>query len=101
MSKLTRRQAMLAAMGTAFSLALGAEAISASQAQKLDGLEKRVRMGFIGVGDRGTSLLRVALTYPQSEVLAVCDIDSQAMKRSQDIVEQARGSRPQGFDKDA
>ena len=48
--------------------------IAAPEAQ-ISPSEKKVRVGFIGVGDRGTGLLKVALQYPQLEVPVVCDID--------------------------
>src|SRR5437867_8893185 len=100
MSKFSRREALMAAMGTGLSLALGGSTMAAPQPPALDGIDKKIRVGFIGVGDRGTALLHVALSYPQAEVPAVCDIDSVALKRAQDIVEKARGNRPEGFDKD-
>src|SRR5436190_24192911 len=100
MSRLSRREALMAAMGTGLSLAMGGAIAAAPEAPKLDGLEKQIRLGFIGLGDRGTGLLKVALSYPQTEVPVVCDIDPKALHRAQDIVEKARGTKPEGFGKD-
>ena len=35
-----------------------------------------VRLGMIGVGTRGTSLLRTLLELPNTQVVALCDTDS-------------------------
>jgi predicted dehydrogenase len=60
---------------------------------------KPVRMGFIGVGDRGTVLLREVLKHDDVVIPAVCDIDETALTRALDIVEKARGKRPEGYSK--
>ena len=59
----------------------------------------RVRLGFIGVGERGTGLLRNILVHPEVDVPVLCDIDGASLRRAQDIVEKARGHRPEGFSK--
>src|SRR5437667_9960677 len=57
----------------------------------------KVSMGFIGVGARGTVLLRQVLTSGDVEVPAVCDIDEGNLNRALDLVEKARGKRPEGY----
>ena len=102
MTQMTRRDAMFSAIGAGLSLALGRALAAALPEDQIVPSEKRVRVGFIGVGDRGTGLLNVALQYPQVEVPAVCDIAPAALKRAQGIVERARdGKRPAGFGDDA
>ena len=64
-----------------------------------DGSNKPVRIGFIGVGNRGTGLLQEVLRHPDVTVPAVCDIDEKALNRALDIVEKSRGSRPAGYQK--
>ncbi|MBK9166620.1 MAG: Gfo/Idh/MocA family oxidoreductase [Bryobacterales bacterium] len=56
-----------------------------------------IRVGFIGVGGRGTSLLRVTLTMPGIEVPAVCDINEANLSRAQSLVEQSGRPRPEGY----
>lgn len=58
---------------------------------------KPVRMGFIGVGARGTELLRRILTQAEVEVPVICDVNEQSLNRAAAIVEKARGKRPEGF----
>jgi len=60
---------------------------------------KPVRVGFIGVGSRGTSLLRVSLTFPGVEVPAICDINEANLAHSLDLVEKAGHKRPGGYSK--
>ncbi len=62
--------------------------------------EKNIRLGFIGVGDRGTGLLRVTLRFPNVQIPAICDIDPAAAKRAMDLVEKAHGKRPESYEKD-
>src|SRR5437588_12056977 len=66
MSKLTRRTftttAALAGLGTALS------------ASRVWGANERVRLGFIGLGNRGDQVLDAFLEHKDAEVVAVCDI---------------------------
>ncbi len=56
---------------------------------------RKVRLGFIGVGGRGTWLLRLALQRDDCEVKAVCDIKPERVERARDLVKQAHGdTRP-------
>src|SRR5438552_3867359 len=85
-------------------VALSVAGISSTRARAADGtksdVEKKVRLGVIGVGARGTDLLRAILKHPGVEVLAICDINEAAAKRAQDIVEKELGKRPEGYSKD-
>lgn len=66
MSRLTRRdfgkQAALAGVGTALSQA------------RVAGANERIRLGFIGLGNRGDQVLDAFLQHKDAEVVAVCDI---------------------------
>jgi predicted homoserine dehydrogenase-like protein len=48
--------------------------------------EKPVRVGFVGVGNRGTYLLRSILDLPGVDVPAVCDINEANLQRAQAVV---------------
>lgn len=54
------------------------------------------RLGVVGVGARGTHLLRLALNAGV-DMPALCDIKEANLNRAIDIVEQARGRRPEGY----
>ena len=45
-------------------------------------LNSKIRVGIIGVGGRGTALLRRILKSPGVEVAAICDIDEMARLRA-------------------
>jgi len=55
------------------------------------------RLGFIGVGGRGTYLLRLFLQMKEVVVPAICDINENHLNRAQKIVQDARGNRPAGY----
>lgn len=59
--------------------------------------EKPLRCGFIGVGGRGTGLLSTVLGFKDVDVVAICDISPGNLGRACDMVEKARGKRPQAF----
>ena len=58
-----------------------------------------IRIGLIGLGTRGTTLLRTALELPGVTVAAVCDADPKHRLRGQGIVEKATGLRPDAVDR--
>ena len=82
-----RHSAMAAA-----TVGLGAAAGGAEEA-----VEKPVRVGVVGVGNRGSAILHTLLSLPGVTVPAVCDIDPAAATRAQDMVEKAGGNRPQAY----
>ena len=47
---------------------------------------KRVRIGFVGIGSRGTYALKRLALFPGVDVAAICDIDEKAMKTSRDYL---------------
>ena len=49
-------------------------ALAALSYKRIRGANDRVRLGFIGVGNRGTSLLRATREYADQQIVAVCDI---------------------------
>ncbi len=60
----------------------------------------KVKMGVIGVGSRGTGLLRVLLRFPEVDVPVICDVDERNLNRALDLVQKERGYRPEGISKD-
>ena len=53
-----------------------------------------VRVGVIGLGTRGTALLRTLLELDGAQVVALCDSEGRHLARASGIVEKARGARP-------
>ncbi|MCL6628376.1 MAG: Gfo/Idh/MocA family oxidoreductase [Armatimonadetes bacterium] len=91
MSKVTRRDLL---KGTVATLAVGT--IGATAPSSVLGANDRVNIGFIGVGGRGTAILKdfVGLSQDQKwniKVVAVCDVDKWRLNRAVGIV--GRGCR--------
>jgi predicted dehydrogenase len=57
-----------------------------------------VRLGVIGLGNRGTALLRGLLELAGTSIVAVCDVEPRHRQRGQGIVEKARKHRPEALD---
>ncbi len=73
----------------------------AVMARSLSGPEKPVRIGFVGVGSRGTGLVKILLDVPGVEIPAICDINEEHLKNAQDIVEKRGRKRPEGYSRGA
>src|SRR5262245_23063793 len=67
MSRITRRDFTKSA-------AAGAAGLTALSASRVYGANDRVRVGFIGLGNRGDQVLDAFLTHKDCEVVAICDI---------------------------
>lgn len=55
---------------------------------------KKARLGFIGMGGRGRSLMNLALKREDTEIIAVCDIKQEATERSVQLVRDAGKNAP-------
>lgn len=57
----------------------------------------KLKVGLIGCGNYGMADVRAAFKVGGVEVIAICDIDSEHLKSSEDKIEQTQGSRPKTF----
>src|SRR2546421_10250331 len=57
-----------------FAATASALALSAASAKRLLGANERVRLGFIGVGNRGSQLLDAFVQVKNAQVAAGCDV---------------------------
>jgi predicted dehydrogenase len=80
----------------AASLAFSQGAVS--DAAGAEGDAAPVRLGMIGIGNRGTALIRALLELPGVPIVAVCDTEPKHRLRGQGIVEKAQGRRPEAFE---
>jgi predicted dehydrogenase len=60
---------------------------------------ERVRLGIIGVGGRGTSLLRDLLTVENVDIKAICDVVPEKVEHAQKMATDAGQPKPAGFTK--
>ncbi|MBN2309495.1 MAG: Gfo/Idh/MocA family oxidoreductase [Candidatus Hydrogenedentes bacterium] len=81
-----------------FMAAAGAAAVAAPAALAQGQAETPpARIAFIGVGNRGTGLLKGLLQVPGTAVTAICDIDEEHLNRAIELVNRAHGNTPAGF----
>jgi len=59
--------------------------------------DRKVRVGLIGVGLRGRNHLELCLQREDTDVVAICDIDPDAIAKSQEMIKNAGGSKPTVF----
>lgn len=58
---------------------------------------RKIKVGFVGVGMRGTGLLEIALAMPGVEIPAICDIQKPHLENALTLVEKAGRKRPEGY----
>ena len=73
--KITRRQ-FNAGMTTASFAAVASSALTASSARAASGANERIRIGIIGLGNRGNQLIDSFLPHKDAEFVALCDVYS-------------------------
>jgi predicted dehydrogenase len=72
--KTTRRSFLKETTASAAAVTLGLEIAGAPAVRSARGANERIRVGFIGVGNRGTQLLGGFLKQDDVEVAALCDV---------------------------
>jgi predicted dehydrogenase len=93
--RITRREVLKTASAAAAGLALAPTVLG----QKPSEEEKPLRVGCVGLGGRGSTLLQILLELKGVEVPAVCDIDPAAAERAQKRVASAGQKEPEAYTK--
>jgi predicted dehydrogenase len=65
-----------------------------AQAAAVEAESEPLRVAMIGLGNRGTALLRTVLELPGARIAALCDPETKHGRRAQGIVEKAAGQAP-------
>lgn len=73
-NKTTRRKFLKNSAVTTTGVALGFHALGARSVRPVLGANDRIRMGFIGVGNRGWKLLRSFMSHTHVDIVALCDV---------------------------
>jgi len=94
--RMTRRKFVELSAVTSLSVALSSNALSRPTDQK----RTTVRVGIIGTGNRGKSLLRTLLNIEGVEIPALCDINMAHLKEAEDILSGAGRDKPELYHKD-
>ncbi|MBN1348434.1 Gfo/Idh/MocA family oxidoreductase [candidate division KSB1 bacterium] len=71
---ISRRNFLINSAIAGTSIPLGLQAVGAPAISAKLGANDRIRVGFIGVGNRGTQLLHGFMNEPDIEVAALCDV---------------------------
>jgi predicted dehydrogenase len=82
------------------SASLGLAAASPAADAPASGQERLLRVGVIGTGNRGRSLLGLLLQIEGVQVPAVCDINLQAAASAGEMITKTGGSQPETYTKD-
>lgn len=80
---------------TGGAAALGAAVMGAVAAQSQR--KETARIGVVGVGERGTGLVKILLDIPGVEIPAICDINPENLERSLNNVADKGRNRPEGY----
>ncbi len=92
--RLNRRRFLGCSAAASLALSQG----NLADAAAIEGEAAPVRLGVIGIGNRGTTLLRSLLELRATSIVGVCDAEPKHRLRGQGIVEKARGHRPEALD---
>jgi predicted dehydrogenase len=87
-NKSTRREFISKAGIITAGVSMGVTSLSAVSYNRVIGANDKIRMGFIGVGNRGSQLLKLFMDQPDQEVAALCDVYDPYMQRDRSKVDQ-------------
>lgn len=83
----TRRTFLKKSAITSVGLAAGLKTFSNSKKAGMSGPNDKIRMGFIGIGNRGSQLMDLFMQNSDCEVAALCDIYAPYTTRNRDQVD--------------
>jgi len=84
----TRRSFLRNSTTSAAAVALGLNLAGGAGTRTVRGANEKIRVGFIGVGNRGTQLLTRFMQQDDVEVAALCDVYEPYLMRDYSMVEQ-------------
>ena len=84
----TRRRFLKTSTTSAAAVALGLNLAGAPAIRTVRGANEKIRVGFIGIGNRGTQLLTRFMQQDDVEVAALCDVYEPYLMRDYSKVEQ-------------
>lgn len=70
----TRREFITKSTAAVAGVSVGLNAFSSKQTSRIFGANDKIRMGFIGVGNRGSQLLNLFKKNKACEIVALCDV---------------------------
>ena len=85
-TKQSRREFITKSALTTAGVTFGLNAFTSGKTARVFGANDKVRMGFIGVGNRGSQLLHLFMQHPDCEIAALCDVYEPYTTRNRDQV---------------
>ena len=85
--KTSRREFISKTAIATAGLTIGIKTFAAADYRKISGAGERIRMGFIGLGNRGSQLLQLFMSHPDVEIAAFCDLYEPYMLRDRSLVD--------------
>jgi len=70
----TRREFIVKSAAASAGLIIGGKALASARISRIFGANDKIRVGFIGIGNRGSQLLALFMQEPDCEIAALCDI---------------------------
>jgi predicted dehydrogenase len=83
----TRRSFIAKTTLATAGISLGLNAFSSDETNKIIGANDKIRMGFIGIGNRGSQLLELFMQNKDVEIAALCDIYEPYLLRDRNRVD--------------
>ena len=74
MEKNTRREFIAKSTTAVAGVTIGLNALSSVKTNRIFGANDKIRVGFIGIGNRGSQLLNLFMQQKDCEIAALCDI---------------------------
>jgi predicted dehydrogenase len=85
--KTSRREFLSKTALATAGLTIGAQSLSAVGYRSISGAGERIRMGFIGLGNRGSQLLQLFMSHPDVEISAFCELYEPYLLRDRNLVD--------------
>jgi predicted dehydrogenase len=85
--KTSRREFLSKTALATAGLTIGVQPFAAANYRKISGSAERIRMGFIGLGNRGSQLLQLFMSHPDVEIAAFCDLYEPYLLRDRNLVD--------------
>src|ERR1700736_16976 len=71
--------------------------LTEAQATRVVGANDRIQAAIIGLGGRGQDHIKTYLALREANIAALCDVNQEALERSQAIVLKANQNKPKGY----
>src|SRR5260370_9781337 len=71
--------------------------VGSAMALPMMGANEKVNVAVVGVGGRGSAHVREYLTIPGARVAALCDVNTAATERNEQVVLKGQGAKPKVY----